>query len=113
MFPYEGMSNRKTAYIIDRGVNIMDKHIPQPPPQSDEALSWEVMKQQSRTYYELELLVHAVNVLSQWATRERQYTSQLQRPASGAPHALKQVKAELDDAMAPLLAGILLSLIHI
>jgi len=105
-FQYDDIARSKSFEIIGRSVNVMDSNVPQPPPGSDEALSWEVLRQQSRTYFELGLLVHAVEALSNWAIHERQFTTK-PRPAGGAPAALRQAKLELDESMAPLLAGIL------
>lgn len=105
-FPYESMSTLKSDQVIGLSVNIMDKNMPWPEAGSDEAIQWELLRRQSRTYYELEQLVHAIETLSEWVINERPYTAKPEA-AGPPPSRLKSAKAEMDDAMAPLLAGIL------
>lgn len=92
---------------MGRSINVMDKTLPAPEDEH-EAMQIELMRRQSRTYYELELLLRALEALGQWVVEERKYTTKLPRPAGGPPNALKHAKLELDEAMAPLLQGILL-----
>lgn len=100
---------QKSFEELGHSVNIMDKS--QAPPESDEdaeeTLQWELLKQQARTYYELEQLVHAIESLAVWVSHERPFTSTPRQTAS-VPAELKQAKIELDEAMAPLLSGLLL-----
>lgn len=105
-FPFESMSTLKSQQVIGQSINVMDKNLPWQPEDSDDAMKLELLRRQSRTYYELEQLVRAVVALSEWASHERSLTSQ-PRASGSAPNQLRKAKAELDDAMAPLLTGIL------
>lgn len=80
--------------------------MPWPEEGTEAAIQWALLKRQSRTYYELEQLVRAISSLSEWANVEREYTDK-PRAASTAPPELRDAKAALDEAMAPLLTGIL------
>ncbi|EMD00818.1 hypothetical protein BAUCODRAFT_61324 [Baudoinia panamericana UAMH 10762] len=102
----EIISMQKSHSVIQREVNIMDKSQAPDDPDSDEALEWEVLRRQARTYYELEQMVHAIVSLAHWAEVERPFTS-APRQGSSVPQSLRQAKAALDEAMQPLLAGIL------
>ena len=42
-------------------------------PSGDEAAQWELLRKQSRTYYELSLLVHAISTLEYWRSQEAEY----------------------------------------
>jgi nuclear pore complex protein Nup107 len=84
----------------------MDKDVPWPQGDEEETVQYDLLRQQSRTYYELEQLVTAVSALSAWVLQERPYTRDPAR-AGPAPSELKQAKIALDEAMQPLLSGIL------
>ncbi|KAK4547263.1 hypothetical protein LTR36_000918 [Oleoguttula mirabilis] len=105
-FPFESTSMLKSQQAIGRSINVMDKNLPWHPEDSEDAIHLELLRRQSRTYYELEQLVHAVVALSEWVGHERSYTTQ-PKAAGPAPAALRHAKAEMDEAVAPLLAGIL------
>ena len=104
-FPYEDVSLRKSYEMIGRSVNLMDDNA-SAPFDEQEALAWELMKRQSRTYFELEQLVGAVESLSSWRTEEHKYVSKSQKP-SNVPSVLKRAKEDVSAAMDPLLKGIL------
>lgn len=104
-FSYEEFSPQKAHEIIGRSVNIMD-NTASSPLDEEESQRWELMRKQSRTYYELEQLVHAVEALSDWRTEEHKYVSQAQKPTT-VPSILKRAKAAVSVAMDPLLNGIL------
>ncbi|KAK5114922.1 hypothetical protein LTR62_002081 [Meristemomyces frigidus] len=104
-FPYETLSVQKSYADLQRGVNIMDKTLM--PENQDDALKWQILQQQSQTYYELEQLVHAIEALAEWVTQERPYS------AAGVANSTRKknvmdAKIALDEAMAPLLSGLLL-----
>ncbi|KAI7347192.1 hypothetical protein KC320_g7399 [Hortaea werneckii] len=102
-FPFQSISEHKTVEVLGKVVNIMDKNSPiQPPPGTQEAVQLDVLRRQSRTYYELEQLVLAILALADWVSVERAYSS-TPRAASTAPTELKIAKADLDEAVAPLL----------
>lgn len=102
-FPFQSISEHKTVEVLGKVVNIMDKNSPiQPPPGTQEAMQLDVLRQQSRTYYELEQLVLAILALADWVSVERAYST-TPRAASTPPAELKAAKADLDEAIAPLL----------
>lgn len=105
-YPYDVVSENKSAYILGRGVNVMDSaRMPDDP---EEAARWQVLQRQSRTYYELEQLVRAIEALAYWAAEERPLTGPVKQTSS-APSGLREAKAHLDREMAPLLEpGILM-----
>lgn len=111
-FPYADISREKTYHILSGPINLMEKD-PQwlnadteGGVQEAEDLKLEVMRRQSRTYYELEQLIHAVESLASWVEHERPFQSK-PHASTTHPSALKKVKVAMDDAMQPLLAGIL------
>ncbi|KAK3672602.1 Nucleoporin nup84 [Recurvomyces mirabilis] len=104
-FPYEDISKQKSYGEIGRSVNIMDKSLM--PEDQDEALRWQILQQQSQTYYELEQLVHAIETLASWVGEERPYSAQ-GKPNSQKQQELKKAKATMDESMMPILSGILL-----
>lgn len=65
------------------------------------------MARQSRTYHELEQLVHAIEALAHWRDEEEKYITKAPKPST-VPSSLKEAKAAVSDAMAPILTGILL-----
>ena len=105
-FPYDAMSILKSEPVLGKSVNVMDKDTLGPVATPELTTKLEMLKRQSRTCYELEQLVRAVESLSVWADLERAYTTQ-PKLAGSAPSALRRAKYELDEAMAPVLTGIL------
>ncbi|KAK5123074.1 hypothetical protein LTR85_003270 [Meristemomyces frigidus] len=105
-FSFDSMSMLKSQQVLGRPINVMDKNLPWQTPDSEGSIQLELLRRQSRTYYELEQLVHAIMALSIWVSHERALTSQ-PKAAGSAPTELKRAKSELDEAMAPLLSGIL------
>ena len=73
-----------------------------------EAMKWELMQRQSRTYFELCELVEAIEALSAWRTEEDKYVNKAQKPST-VPTVLKRAKERVSDSMEPLLKGILLN----
>ena len=105
-FPYDVISSLNSQPVLGKSVNVMDKDAIGPNLTPDLMTKLEMLKRQSRTYFELEQLVKAVASLAVWTTHERAYTTQ-SKPAGPAPPGLRKAKVELDEAMAPLLTGIL------
>lgn len=106
-FPYEEVSLRKSYETTGRAVNLFSDTALKPADEH-ENMAWEVMKRQSRTYFELEELIQAVESLHLWRTEEHNYISKMPRP-SGTPSTLRRAKEGVSTAMAPLLEGILLA----
>ncbi|KAK5130207.1 hypothetical protein LTR08_002292 [Meristemomyces frigidus] len=105
-YPYDVMSRLKSQPALGRSVNVMDTNTLRPNETTEFTTKLEMLKRQSRAYFELEQLVSAVTSLSVWVKHERAYTTQ-SKPAGPAPSGLRNAKAEMDEAMAPLLTGIL------
>ena len=103
MFPYDDLSQRKSRDEIGRSVNMMELQEPAP---AGEAEVWGLMARESRSYYELTLLVNAIEALAVWRDLEQAYTNK--RPKlSSAPAELKEAKKAVDEAMEPVLTDIL------
>ncbi|CAK1354823.1 Nucleoporin NUP84 [Cercospora beticola] len=103
-FPYENLAIRKSYQVIGKSINPMDlEHTPP----ADEATTWDLLIRQSRTYYELELLMNAIQALASWRAEEEAYT-QKKPKLSGASPTLKASKEAVDEAMLPILQGNLL-----
>lgn len=106
------MSKEKAYHVLNRPVNLMEPDPHPPRMNSDdeneqaEALKLDLMKKQSRTYYELEQLIHAIDSLNVWVTHERLYSVNTHTTVP-ASNAMKRAKADMCDAMQPLLSGIL------
>ncbi|KAK5675074.1 Nucleoporin nup84 [Elasticomyces elasticus] len=107
-FPSETIAEQKSFSTLGKNVNVLDKSIAPEDENSDEALEWNMMRQQARAYYELEQLVHAISALALWVEQERVFTSDPRNGDLSAPSMLRNAKEELDETMAPLLTGVLL-----
>ncbi|TKA65993.1 hypothetical protein B0A55_09643 [Friedmanniomyces simplex] len=106
-FPSATISEQKSFSVLGRNVNVLDKSLAPADEGSEEALEWDMLRQQARAYSELEYLVHAIHALAVWAAQERAFTATNKTSAS-VPSAMKKAKLEINEAMAPLLTGILL-----
>lgn len=104
-FPYEEVSLRKSYDTIGRSVNLME-NTASTPFDEREAMAWALMKRQSRTYFELEQVVRAVEGLSFWRAEEDKYVSKTPKPST-VPSVLKRAKEAVSFAMEPILKGIL------
>ena len=80
----------------------------EPPTNQRQRLAWDLMKRQSRTYYELELLVRAIEALAHWRDEENKHIGKATKPST-VPSSLKKAKTAVSEAMEPLLKGILLN----
>lgn len=72
-----------------------------------EFTEWQLLRAQSRTYYELELLVNAIKCLSIWREHEMEYTTKHPK-LSGASPDLKDAREIVAESMEPVLKGKLL-----
>lgn len=97
---------QKSYQELGISINLMDDSLSYPADE-DEAITWQVMQRQSRSYYELELLVRAIEKLSLWVKVERPYVSKRPTP-SPIPSTIKQAKQDVVDAMQYLIDGILI-----
>lgn len=77
------------------------------PRDEQELMTLELLKRQSRTYYELSQLVLAIESFAEWRAKEEAYTSQIPKPHN-VPSSLKQCFEEVNFSMAPIVRGILL-----
>ncbi|KAI5370733.1 hypothetical protein Slin15195_G016060 [Septoria linicola] len=103
-FPYENLAIRKSYQEIGKSFNPMD--LENLPP-ADDASKWDDMTRHSRTYYELELVMNAIQALATWRAEEEAYT-QKKPKLSGASPTLKACKEAVDEAMLSILEGGLL-----
>lgn len=103
-FPYENLAIRKSYQEIGKSFNPMD--LENLPP-ADDASKWDDMTRHSRTYYELELVMNALQALATWRAEEEAYT-QKKPKLSGASPTLKSCKEAVDETMLPILEGGLL-----
>lgn len=78
------------------------------PRDDTERMQYDVMRRQSRTYYELEQLIHAVESLDAWRAEEVSHTDAPLK-ANKTPASIKDLKEEMVATMSPLLRGILLN----
>lgn len=102
-FPFGTISVTKSKETLGKAVNVMDETSPlAPAPGTEESVRWDLMRRQSKTYYELEQLVNAIQSLFEWVSIERAYTSN-PHIAKTPPSDLKAAKADLDESMQPLL----------
>ncbi|KAK3691115.1 Nucleoporin nup84 [Vermiconidia calcicola] len=106
-FPYEAVSMRKSYPTIGRSINLME-HTTSTPYDEEEAMSWDLMRRQSRTYYEMTQLVHAVEKLYDWRLEENKYLNKSPRPTN-VPNSLKKAKGLVTEALDPIIKGILQS----
>nr|POE47780.1 nucleoporin nup84 [Quercus suber] len=105
-YPYDTVSMQKSYQSVGKSINLMQQEGPWPVDNEDDSIRLDSMKDQSRVYYELELLVRAIEALSAWVVQERKYTTQRPIPTS-VPMPVKQTKEALDRALQPILGGIL------
>ncbi|KAK3114296.1 Nucleoporin nup84 [Teratosphaeriaceae sp. CCFEE 6253] len=106
-FPCEVIAHQKSYSVLGRSANVMDKSLTPADQNSDEARQWEVLRQQARTYCDLEHLVHAIEALAHWVEHERPCTDP-PKPGNAVPPAMRRAKIALTESMAPLLAGVLM-----
>lgn len=99
------MSVRKSYDIIGRSINIMSEE--SPPHNEQEAMTRELMKRQSQTYFELQQLITAIETLAAWRIEEHTYVSKTPKPSS-IPASLKLARSDVSTAMVPIEKGILL-----
>jgi len=106
-FPSAIISEQKSFALLGRNVNVLDKNLALTAEDDEETLEWDLLREQARPYYELERLVHAIHALDVWAAQERVFTA-ANKTSATVPTAMRKAKNEMDESMAPLLAGILL-----
>lgn len=94
-FPYENLAIRKAYQVMQKSLNPMDPETVFPP---DEAPTWELLKLQSRTYFELEQIIDAIKALATWREAEADYIDKHPK-LSGASPTLKSAKEAVDEAM--------------
>lgn len=105
-YPYETISERKTFDILHRSLNIMDTGEMQPETPED-ARTWNVLDKQSRTYYELQQIVLAVEALAMWRQEEHIQVTKVPRPGA-APARLKKAFANVVERMLPIVSNSIL-----
>ncbi|KAK1027709.1 Nucleoporin nup84 [Friedmanniomyces endolithicus] len=106
-FPSAIISEQKSFALLGRNVNVLDKNLALTAEDDEETLEWDLLREQARPYYELERLVHAIHALDVWAAQEHVFTA-ANKTSATVPTAMRKAKNEMDESMAPLLAGILL-----
>jgi nuclear pore complex protein Nup107 len=77
------------------------------PDSAEEALHWDLLRKQSSSYYELTLLVDAIEALHEWRVQEHKYVTMVPTPPT-VPSALKHAYQDASVAMQPVLQGIFL-----
>jgi nuclear pore complex protein Nup107 len=105
-YSYDDVSRRKSYEILKRHLNFFDLQGMEPIDE-DEAVGWELMTQQSRTYYELTLVVTAIEALAEWRAEEEKYITRVPKPST-VPSALKDAYSKVRAAMEPVLKGLLI-----
>lgn len=103
-FPYDTISTRKAYQVTGKSLNPMEVDVA---PSPDQAEIWKLLQRQSRTYYELGHIVHAIKALAEWRANEAEYTKKSPK-LSGASPTLKAAKEAVDEAMLPILEDRLL-----
>lgn len=108
-FPYPTLCLQKTHDVLGRSVNLMDPNLALITTDPDVRAKHEVLRQHSKTYYELEQLMQILSALADFVEAERAYTSLPNASSIRVPDGLKEAKSSLDAAMKPLLEGLLLT----
>ncbi|KXT02713.1 hypothetical protein AC578_5450 [Pseudocercospora eumusae] len=103
-YPYDDIAIRKSYQEIGKSYNPMDD---EQAPSAEAAPHHERMRKESRCYYELSLLVQAINALGYWRTQEAEYIEKHPRLTGASPD-LKAAKEAVTEAMDPVLNGMLL-----
>ncbi|KAI5274228.1 hypothetical protein E4T47_02796 [Aureobasidium subglaciale] len=100
------VSFQTLASILGVSVNVMDNdEIAEP--SREHAAKLRVLQKQCRGYYELNLLVRAIDALNTWRTVEHDYATKEPRPSS-LPATVKSTFEKTRAAIEPVLSGILL-----
>ncbi|KAI5205382.1 hypothetical protein E4T39_03096 [Aureobasidium subglaciale] len=103
---FEKLSNAKTRSILGVSVNVMDNdEIAEP--SREHAAKLRALQKQCRGYYELNLLVRAIDALNTWRTVEHDYATKEPR-SSSLPATVKSTFEKTRAAIEPVLSGILL-----
>lgn len=100
-FPYDDISQQKSYQVIGRSVNLASGESSRPG-DKQAAARWDQMFRESRTYYQLEQLVHAFEALNAWRTEESKY-SDLDHKPKLVPGPMKHYFELAEAAMQPLL----------
>jgi nuclear pore complex protein Nup107 len=106
-YPPDTVSYSKSFDTIGKSMNVFDFDEESAPRDEQELLTLELLKRQSRTYFELEQLVRAIEALSLWRAEENTYVSQNPKPNS-VPSSLKHLQRDVAATMEPIVKGILL-----
>lgn len=73
--PFEALSNSKSRHILGRAMNVMDREEAMLfPADHEQATTLRVLQKQGQLYYELCLLVRAIDALDNWRKVENEYT---------------------------------------
>ena len=105
---FEQLSTTKSGSVLGKAINVMDhEQAAIVSALHERAVQVQAMQQESRAYYEMSLLVRAVEALGYWRQVEHEYASRVPRPGS-VPTKVKKAFEETKEAMEPLLAGLLL-----
>lgn len=121
---FEQLSITKSHSVLGKAINVMDPDVVHLLPRDDEhAMQVQLLQRQSQSYYELSLLVRAVQALEKWRRTEDEYvrcvsprlaaqnvpltfSSRVPRPSS-VPAKVKAAFEDTRTAIEPLLTGIL------
>lgn len=108
-YPFERICLEKSYETLGRSIgNIFDDSTITPHDEN-EFLNLNLMRKQARTYFELENLVGAVEMLCIWRTEEEKlYSEGPVNVSTGHRADMKDLKQKMDVAMEPLMQGILL-----
>ncbi|KAG9627278.1 hypothetical protein KCV04_g11505, partial [Aureobasidium melanogenum] len=105
---FELLCTAKSRPLLGTSVNVMDREETALLPQDAEhAAKLRVLQKQCRGYYELSLLVKAVDALNAWRTVEHDYATKVPRPNS-LPAKVKTTFEDTCAAIEPVLSGILM-----
>ena len=71
--PFEQLSISKTRAIFEKGVNVMDQDEAASLEGDDQQAILRVLKQKSQSYYDLTILLRAIEALESWRNMEQEY----------------------------------------
>ena len=76
---FEDLSKTKTNVVLKKQINVMDSdHVAQVSSIRDRAMLVQLLQKQSVVYYELSLLIRAVEALDHWRQTEHEFTTYVQ-----------------------------------
>ena len=104
---FEQLSLSKSSAILSQAVNVMDaEQVGIVSARYDREVQARILQKESQSYFDMTLLIRAIEALDHWRGVEHQYASKVPRPSS-VPSKVRRAFEEIKEAVEQLLGGVL------